>query len=264
MLPKSSQQNRILTALIGTFAVALILQGCGGGDSGGTAATQGQTTTTTSGSGSSGGNAASGPGVSGPMSGGGGGPIGMPGMGAAPGGQATAVASAKPKNTSPAPNFRADPLRPWWDTTPVPPPVLSYVDPVRIAITNSAAEEKPAGVEIQEVPTRRVAGILTGNGVYALIDDFNGKAEVVKPGQVLDDGYRVASINANSVVLKKEIDNRTYTQVVPLTDAGSTTFSGPAMGPGGGGRMGMPGSGGRMGMPGMPGSGGGRGRGVAD
>jgi hypothetical protein len=194
---------------------------------------------------------------------------GMPGMGGAPGGQQTAAASPIPKNTAPAPHFRADPLKPWWDTTPVPPPVLSYVDPVRIAITNSAAEEKPAGVEIQEVPTRRVAGILTGNGVYALIDDFNGKAEVVKPGQVLDDGYRVASINANSVVLKKEIDNRTYTQVVPLTDAGSATFSGPGMGggmPGSGGRpgMGAPGSGGMRGMPGLPGSGGGRGRGKAD
>jgi hypothetical protein len=267
MLPNALQQNRIFTALLGTLALALILPGCGGGDDSGSTATTGNTVSS---GGASGGAPSGGP-MGPPMMSGGGGmpgaPGGMPGMGGGAGGQQTASASPKPKNTSPAPNFRADPLRPWWDTTPAPPPVLSYVDPVRIAITNSAAEEKPAGVEIQEVPTRRVAGILTGNGVYALIDDFNGKAEVVKPGQVLDDGYRVASINANSVVLKKEIDNRTYTQVVPLTDAGSTTFSGPGMGagPGSGGRFpgmpGMPGSGGRPGMRGMPGSGGGGRRG---
>jgi hypothetical protein len=258
MLPIMSQQNRIWLAPIGAIALALVLAGCGGGDDSG-AATSGSASGGKAASGGASGGAeesggagpSSGMASGGPMMSGGGGPMmsggGMPGMGGMGGGQQTAAASPKPKNAAPAPGFRSDPLRPWWDTTPKPPSVLSYVEPVRIAIPNSAAEEKPEGVDIQEVPNRRVAGILTGNGVYALIDDFNGNATVVKPGQVLEDGYRVASINANSVVLKKVVDNRTYTQTVPLTDAGSTSaFSGP--GPG----MGRPG----MGMPGMPGSGG--------
>jgi len=232
------------------LAAGVFLSGCGGGDDGGTptgTSTASNTTTTSGGAGGAGG---------GMMSGGGGAPggMGMPGMGAMGGGQQQVSAAPAPKNTAPAPGFRSDPLKPWWDTTPRPTPVLAYVDPVRIAIPNSAAEEKPEGVEIQEVPNRRVAGILTGNGVYALIDDFSGKAEVVKPGQVLDDGYHVVSINQSSVVLKKVVDNRTYIQTVPLTDAGSstTTFAPPGgMGMPGGGRMpGMGGSGGRMRGPG--------------
>lgn len=268
MLQNQSQQFRIRVTLLGAIAMAVALAGCSGGDDSGTPSAANSSggasgAKTASGGGEEGGGVGA---PSGMMSGGGGMPGSggsmMPGMGGPAGGQQAAAASPKPKNVAAAPGYRSDPLRPWWDTTPKPPPVLSFVDPVRIAIPNSAAEEKPEGVEIQEVPNRRVAGILTGNGAYALIDDFNGNAQVVKPGQVLDDGYRVASINANSVVLKKVVDNRTYTQTVPLTDAGSTTtFSGPTGGMGFPGmRGGMPGSGGMPGRPGgMPGSGGMRG-----
>ncbi len=245
MLQRKSQQNQILFTLCGAIAFTLVLAGCGGGDDKGTPpansarSKQENIGADAEGGGASGPSAAPAAAPTGMASGGGGMPGGMMsgGMGGGAGGQQAAAATQKPKNIAPAPGFRSDPLRPWWDTTPKPPPVLTYVDPVRIAIVNSAAEEKPEGVEIQEVPSRRVAGILTGNGVYALIDDFAGGAEVVKPGQVLNDGYRVVSINANSVVLKKVVDNRTYTQVVPLTDAGATSrFSGAPQG-----GMGMPG-----------------------
>jgi hypothetical protein len=169
------------------------------------------------------------------------------GQGAAP------VVASKPASTTLPPNPRKDPFKPWWSTTPPPPNPLTIVAPPRIAIYNTAAETKPPGIEIQEVPNRRVAGILTGTGVYALIDDNNGTGKVVKPGDDLD-GYRVAAINADSVVLKRTVDNRTYTQVVPLTDVGSsTTFAGPAAGAPGG-----PGLRGGGGIPGMPRGGGGK------
>jgi len=253
MLQIKPQHKSILVITASALALAIFLTGCGGSDDGGAAKPDPKKSA--SGGDPTGDDSATSPSSGGRMAGGGGGapgPAGMQAMGGMPGGSQpqAAAATAPPKDKSPAPGFRSDPLKPWWDTTPKPPPVLAYVDPVRIAIPNSAAEEKPAGVEIQEVPNRRVAGILTGNGVYALLDDFGGSAEVVKPGEVLKDGYRVISINANSVLLKKVVDNRTYTQVVPLTDAGSTSqFSGGMRGPGmgaGGMAPGM-GSGGRGG-----------------
>lgn len=115
--------------------------------------------------------------------------------------------------------------------------------PVRVAITDSAAKENQPGIEIKEVPNRRVAGILSGNGVYALIDGPEGQT-VVKPGDMIDD-YRVAAINPDSVVLKKEVKvgslKQTFTQVVPLTDVG-TSMGGQTRGPvyGGPGGPGAP------------------------
>lgn len=254
-------------SMIACAALGLALAGCSGGDSGGAANSSGGQTAASSGGDSSGtgtlpvsggGGAGKMSGMAGGMMSGGGGPMGG-GMG---GGAAQVAATPVPKNTAPAPGYRQDPLKPWWDTSPKPPPVLSLVTPVRLAAANTAQQEKPEGVEIQEVPNRRVAGILTGNGIYALIDDFGGGATVAKPGTVLPDGYVVSTIKSDSVVLKKKVDNRTYTQVVPLTDAGSsaTRFSAPGAGAPGGPGLQMPGrlggGTGRKGL-GIPGGGGG-------
>ena len=81
---------------------------------------------------------------------------------------------------------------------------------------------------------------------------------MVKPGDMVGD-YRVASINQDSIILKKTVKvalgTQTYTQVVPLSDSGNGAAS-VAASPGAGAGMQMPGRRG-IGMPGARGAGGG-------
>lgn len=222
MLHAKSQQSKIWLGIAAVALGSFALVGCGGGDT--------PSTTNSDSAGSGGG------GVGGPKMGGGGGGQ-LPGSGT----QQQQLATVPPKDTQTVPGYRRDPFKPWFNTQPPPPSVLTLVDPARIAMIGTTAPDVQPGVEIQEVPNRRVAGILTGNGVYALLDD----GKVVKPGDLTDDGYQVVMINSNSVTLRKKVLSQTYTQVVPLTDAGSTyTAAAPATGggkfgggfaPGGGG-----------------------------
>lgn len=181
-----------------------------------------------------------------PTAAGGGQTLGATG-GAAPATGGAQVAAATPKDTTPPPH-RPDPFKPWWDATPPPPPVLSLIQPVRLAIPDSGRPEIQPNIEIQEVPNRRVAGILSGDGVYALVEGGPEGPQVVKPGDMLGE-YRVASIDDDSVLLRRQVGRQTFTQRVPLTDVGSTTvatFSPPAGGIGGPGvpTRGIPGRGG--------------------
>lgn len=179
----------------------------------------------------------------------------VPGTGVAPGapgapgaqqpGTAGTMASAA------APGARQDPFKPWWPPPP-PPPAITLVSPIRIArmdVTQPPTET----IRIQEVPDRRVSGILTGSGVMALLEGPEGP-QVVRPGDMVGE-YRVEQIESTSVTLKRKVGNQEFTQVVPLTDAGSTTR--PATG--GGAPGGAMGPGGVPGLPGLPGAGG-RGR----
>lgn len=247
---------------LATFGLA----GCGGGDDSGS----GAGTATASGPGAGPGGA--GPGGAGPgmppggfgggMGGmGSGGPImgGPPMGGGAPGG-GQAVASSKPENTTPPPGARPDPFAPWWPPPP-PPPAITLVEPIRLAKFGTGKPEEVGKVEIREVPNRRVSGILTGTSVLALLEGPGSGPIVVRPGQEVD-GYTVESINADSVTLVRRDGNRTFKQIVPLTDVGSLSGGG---GPPAGltGPPGMPG----MGVPGSlfpgagpPGLGGGAGR----
>ena len=239
------KHTRAFMVQVAAAAVAIglvgILAGCSGGGDTGTQQTASSGAAGGTGAGASGNMPMMGPSMggsgmgmpTGPMGGsmmGGMGPMGGM-MGGSAAGGAAQTAAVPPKNTTP-PAHRVDPFMPWWDTTPPPPPVLSVVAPVRVAITDSAAKQNQPGIEIKEVPNRRVAGILSGNGVYALIDGPGGQT-VVKPGDMIDD-YRVAAINPDSVVLKKEVKvgslKQTYTQVVPLTDVG-TSMGGQTRGP---------------------------------
>jgi hypothetical protein len=105
-------------------------------------------------------------------------------------------------------------------------------------------------IEIHEQPTHRVSGVLSGNGVYAVIEgaDIPNGAAVVKPGDTVGE-YRVAAITPDAVTLKRVVNvgqgNQTYTQTVPLSDSSSTptaSFSGPGnFAPTLPGRMGVPG-----------------------
>lgn len=185
----------------------------------------------------------------------------MPGMG---GGGATAsaapAAGTAPRIKTPPPGSRVDPFAPWWNSTPPPPAAITLVPQVRLAAFGTAKKVVDAKVEVQEVANRRVAGIGTGPGVFALIEGPEGQS-VVRPGDMLGE-YRVESINATAVVLKRTVGNQTFVQTVPLTDVGSQAAAsfmggpgapgGPAMGSGGMRGMGMPGG---MGVPGGRGMG---------
>lgn len=246
---KPLRHRTLWWAVAGAAVLGLALSGCGGSPPDDTSGT---TKATQAGGTDAGGE---GPGATGPMASGGGqsmasgggpmGPMGPGGpmgggMGGPMGAAAPAAAPSKPPKAVTPPPHRGDPFAPWWDTTPVPPPVLSYTSPIRIAVTESARPEEAPGVDIQEVPSRRVAGILTGSGIYALVDGGPEGPVVVKPGDMLGDtGYRVTSINASSITLRRKVGNQTYTQIVPLTDAGSSLPQGAR--PGGIGGSAMPG-----------------------
>jgi hypothetical protein len=183
-------------------------------------------------------------------------------MGGAMGGGAgaaggAATASVGPILKNPPPDRRNDPFAPWWPAPP-PPPAISLVDPVRIATLRSYEAPPPEPVQVNVIPNQRVAGILTGNGVYALIDGGGENQYVVKPGDPVGE-YRVDRINADSVTLKRTVGTLTYTQVIPLSDAGSMARMGMGGGagmPSGGMPRGMrPGAGMMMGGK-MPGGGG--------
>jgi len=243
-----------MTGLAG-LAALVTLVGCGGGDTPADNSSNGGKPSIASGGNSTGGSTPT-------KQAGPGGGAGFPGAGGAQ------TASA-PKNVTPPPGARLDPFKPYWNTVPPPPPVLSFVTPVRIADDHTTAPKEEPGIEIREVPTRRIAGILNGNGVYALIDDA-GKQDVIRPGQKLDDGYEVVLIGHDSVTLKKKVGSQTFTQIVPLTDAGSVPNagapSGGSMGGGGkfGGKLGGPQMGGLSGAGGGKRGGGGAAMGNAD
>lgn len=185
------------------------------------------------------------------------GPMGMtPGAGGAATGSPEAAA-AGPRVTTRPPSTRPDPFKPWWNTTPPPPPAITLVEPYRIATRESVIRPPEEKIEVSEVPNRRVAGIATGQGVYALIEGPEGQ-NVVRPGDMLGD-YRVEAIRSRSVILKRKVGNVTYTQEVPLTDVGSQTrtpfVGGMRGGPGGAGMM-FRGGGAGFRPPGMGGGGG--------
>ncbi len=266
--------------LVAMALAAVLVGGCGGGDQGTTGGTTAQApsggapseddSTERDGGAASPGIVMGGPamqmqtsGGAPPMMGGmgSGAPFagGMSGMGGGPmGGAPQQEAAAQgPKVTSKPPNARPDPFAPWWNTTPPPPPAITLVEPYRIATRESVIRPPEEKIEVEEVPNRRVAGIATGQGVYALIEGPEGQ-NVVRPGDMLGD-YRVEAIRSRSVVLKRKVGNVTYTQEVPLTDVGSqprTSYVGGLRGgPGGAGMM-FRGGGGGYAPPGGGGSGG--------
>ncbi len=145
-------------------------------------------------------------------------PFAAPGQAAAAGGMngGAAARTASGPPTRP-PGVASDPFLVTWKQKPLPPYVFDQVQPIRLA---SAVVETPPppGYEVREVATRRVSGIMSGDGIYAILEG-NGDPEIVKPGSVTRDGYRVVSITDASVRLQKKDRNVTLVQVVPLTDA---------------------------------------------
>lgn len=149
-------------------------------------------------------------------------------------------------DTGPRQKRPYDPFYPIWVVKIPPPAVFDAVQPIRIASADVSAPP-PVNTEVREVPLRRVSGIMNGEGVYAILEG-DGDPEIVKPGSKTRDGYRVVSINSDSVKLQKREGNLLYTQLVKLTDVPVTGAQTAAF------RGGYPGAGGMGGRyPGMPG-----------
>ncbi len=158
-----------------------------------------------------------------------------------------------------------DPFRIPWTVPPPPPYVFESILPVRIA-TEDIEPPIITATTVREEPTLRVSGIMTGDGVFAILEQ-PGHVDIVKPGSTVDlsdsRSYTVMSIKDDTVTLESKVGLVTYQQVVPLSDAPIGTNAG-SFGAGGnnsGGRpsVGAPGSGGPRpggGMP-MPGGAGG-------
>jgi len=138
-------------------------------------------------------------------------------------------------------NPRRDPFFVPWQVPPPPPNIFTEVQPLRIA-TYNVVTPTPPNTEVREIPNRRVSGIMSGDGVFAILESGTKDPEIVKPGMLTSDGYTVVSINADSVKLQKKEGNFIYTQVVPLSDLPTN----PSAGGMGGGRLGG-GMGGSMG-----------------
>ncbi len=181
-----------------------------------------------------------GPGMPGPA-------MGRPMMGGPSGfGAGQQVAQAQPEGKPPS-KYRVDPFKPLpWEADISKPPILSVVPSVRL---QPVPTYKPAEGEEEDVlppqPYRRVAGIMWGQSVAAIIETQGDLPRVVKPGDTLD-GMRVARIEPNQVVLStlgKKPREITVKLGAPITPVQRT----------------VPGAGvpGYPGMPGMPPTGGG-------
>jgi hypothetical protein len=170
-------------------------------------------------------------------------------------------AAARPLGPTRPAHVRTDPFDVSWRLKPNPPYVFDAVQPIRVASANIVAPPPPNS-EVREVPLRRVSGIMSGDGVFAILEGGGDEPEIVKPGGVTKDGYRVVSINADSVKLQRRDDNGfggtiLRTQVVPLSDVQVGAIPTVASYPGG-----APGAfpGNPRGLPGVGGAGGGAGR----
>lgn len=106
--------------------------------------------------------------------------------------------------------------------------------------------------EAEPQPPRRLAGVIVGDSVLALIDMGDGQLKLIAPGQDVD-GWHVVSIDAEKAILTRS-GNKLPKQITvrlqePLSNGGSGMGGGPGDGPGSGG-PGMPGT-----PPGGPGDG---------
>ncbi len=185
---------------------------------------------------------------------------GAPGAGAPfPGGAKGGIFANKPPAgkpgaqvaAAPPSNRHADPFQPLWKSPNNFTPVFDLVDPIRVA-SAVVPTPPPPNTEIREIPTRRVSGIMNGDGVYAILEGGNSEPEIVKPGSRTSDGYRVVSISADSVKLQRKEGNYILTQIVPLSDVPVSGVQPAGFRGGPGGFPGRPGFGGPFG-PGGPG-----------
>jgi len=165
----------------------------------------------------------------------------------------TTAAAAQPSATRPQFTPRRDPF------APLPEEVAAMqadaFDPARYFVL--ASPPKPPRVELPEPfepqPRRRVAGIIIGTTVSAILEQEGELPRIVYPGDMVGE-FRVAAITETGLVLRRSKGNPREVRV-PYEPPGNVGGGGGGGGAGFGGPRGGPGA-----PPGAPGGGrGGRG-----
>jgi len=165
----------------------------------------------------------------------------------------TTAAAAQPSATRPQFTPRRDPF------APLPEEVAAMqadaFDPARYFVL--ASPPKPPRVELPEPfepqPRRRVAGIIIGTTVSAILEQEGELPRIVYPGDMVGE-FRVAAITETGLVLRRSKGNPREVRV-PYEPPGNVGSGGGGGGAGFGGPRGGPGA-----PPGAPGGGrGGRG-----
>ena len=104
---------------------------------------------------------------------------------------------------------------------------------------------------IEPQPYRRLAGVIVGESVLALIDMGDGQLQLIRPGQVIS-GWRVESIDGDKAILTRSGNVLPHQVVVRLESPpfGGGNPGGGGGGAGGGGNPGTGGGGGKI-LPGL-------------
>jgi translation initiation factor IF-2 len=172
-----------------------------------------------------------------------------PGGGFAPTPPATMAAVPQPSAARPPFTPRRDPF------APLPEEVEAMqadaFDPARYFVL--ASPPKPPQVELPEPfepqPRRRVAGIIIGTTVSAILEQEGELPRIVYPGDMVGE-FRVAAITENGLILRRSKGNPREVRV-PYEPPGNVGGGG-----GGGAGFGGPRGGGPGAPPGAPGAGG--------
>ena len=117
------------------------------------------------------------------------------------------AAGGKKPQVAALPGHKQDPFyyKPNDKSLPPPPNIFDTgVEPIRVASANQEKTPVHNPPPVRVVPNRRVSGIMSGDGVYAIIENTDGSVEIVKPGSKTKDGYTVVSITDTSVLLRQE------------------------------------------------------------
>jgi hypothetical protein len=162
----------------------------------------------------------------------------------------TTAAAAQPSATRPQFTPRRDPF------APLPEEVAAMqadaFDPARYFVL--ASPPKPPRVELPEPfepqPRRRVAGIIIGTTVSAILEQEGELPRIVYPGDMVGE-FRVAAITETGLVLRRSKGNPREVRV-PYEPPGNVGSGGG----GGGAGFGGPRGGGPGAPPGAPGAGG--------
>lgn len=144
------------------------------------------------------------------------------------------LASLKPFQTRTDP-FALKPIERQWDKQQE---VYRVFGEVGFTTQYQLPEEEAVKPEdIPEAqPYRRLAGVVVGDSILALIDMGNGTLEVIRPGQQIPNSeWRVISIDSEKAVLRRN-GNRTPRQIIVRLESPP-----PGMGGGIGQTGGMPG-----------------------
>jgi hypothetical protein len=92
-------------------------------------------------------------------------------------------------------------------------------------------------------PYRRLAGVIVGDSVLALIDMGDGQLKLIRPGQDID-GWHVESIDSDKAILTRGGNRLPHQVVVRLESPLPGSIGGRGGAGGGAGGAGQPGGGG--------------------